>query len=120
MAHPGYPVALAGTAGVLIWADLSTSDVANQLALAVLLVGAGVLGFVRPDRAWLSGVVLGGTLPVTHALYLAAGHPLPYQMHPSGWAGPLTLLVLLVPAFLAAYAGAGAASLVRPRPHRAR
>jgi hypothetical protein len=37
-------------------------------------------------------------------------------MHPSGWAGPITLLALLVPAFLAAYAGAGVATLAHRRP----
>jgi hypothetical protein len=112
-----YLVALGVAVAVLDWVDLSTSDIANQLALLVLLVGAGVLGFARPGWAWLAGLALGSALAVTHSLYLAARHPLPYQMHPSGWAGPVTLLVLLLPAFLAAYAGAGAATLAHRRPH---
>jgi len=37
-------------------------------------------------------------------------------MTPSGWAGQATLLILVVPAIIAAYAGAGVA--VWPRRHR--
>lgn len=101
---------------VLDWVDLSTSDVANQATLLVLVVGAGLLGFTRPAWAWLAGLALGSVLAVTHVIYLVARHPLPYPMHPSGWAGPITLLALLVPALLAAYAGAGVATLAHRRP----
>jgi hypothetical protein len=93
--------------------DRSTSDFANQLTLLALLIGAGILGFARPAQAWLAGLTLGVALAVTHALFLATDQPLPYQMHPSGWAGPLTLLVLIIPALLAAYAGAGLATFAR-------
>ena len=98
---------------VLVWVDLSPSEIANQASLLVLLLGAGLLGLVKPRWAWLSALGLGGSLAVAHALYLATGHRLPYPMSPSGWAGPITLLVLLVPAFLAAYGGAGAGFLIR-------
>ncbi|HET9647137.1 MAG TPA: hypothetical protein VFP34_02780 [Microlunatus sp.] len=113
MRHLGYVAGTGLSVAVLDVVDMSTSDVANQLTLLVLLVGAGLLGFAWPARAWLAGLTLGSALAVTHALYLAARQPLPYQMNPSGWAGPITLLVLLIPAFVAAFSGAGLAALGR-------
>jgi len=112
--RPGlYLLGFGGAVAVLVWVDRSPSDIANQASLLVLLLGAGLLGVVKPSWAWLSGLGVGSSLAAAHALYLATGLPLPYVMSPSGWAGPITLMVLLVPAFLAAYAGAGAALLIR-------
>ena len=112
--RPGlYLLGLGGAVAVLVWVDRSPSDIANQASLLVLLLGAGLLGVIKPRWAWLAGLGVGSSLAAAHALYLATGHRLPYAMSPSGWAGPITLLVLLVPAFLAAYAGAGAGLLVR-------
>jgi hypothetical protein len=71
------------------------------------MLGAAVLELAAPRRAWLSALILGGCLAATHAIYLAAGVALPYEMSPTGWAGPATLLILLIPAGLAAYLGAG-------------
>src|SRR4051794_18893946 len=103
----GYWAGLGLSVAVLDIVDMSTSDVANQLTLLVLLVAAGFLGFARAGQAWVAGLTLGSALAVAHALYLAARQPLPSPMHPSGWAGPITLLVLLIPAFVAAFLGAG-------------
>jgi hypothetical protein len=112
--RPGlYLLDLGGAVAVLVWVDRSPSEIANQASLLVLLLGAGLLGLIKPRWAWLSGLGVGSSLAAAHALYLATGHPLPYAMSPSGWAGPITLLVLLVPAFLAAYGGAGAGLLIR-------
>ena len=112
--RPGlYLLGLGGALAALVWVDRSPSDIANQASLLVLLLGAGLLGVIKPRWAWVSGLGLGSSLAAAHALYLATGHGLSYAMAPSGWAGPITLLVLLVPAFLAAYAGAGAGLLIR-------
>ena len=112
--RPGlYLLGFGGAVAVLVWVDQSPSEIANQASVLVLLVGAALLGLIGPHWAWRSGVGLGSSLAAAHALYLATGHRLPYAMSPSGWAGPITLLVLLVPAFLAAYAGAGAGLLIR-------
>ncbi len=114
-----YLLGFGGAIAVLVWVDQSPSEIANQASVLVLLLGAGLLGLLEPHWAWLSGVGLGSSLAAAHALYLLTGHPLPYAMSPSGWAGPITLLVLLVPALIAAYAGAGAGLLIqrktRPR-----
>jgi hypothetical protein len=110
-----YLAGLAVTIGALVLVDLSPSDVANQASLLVLGLGSALLGFAVPARAWLAGLAVGGCLAAAHAVYTAADIPLRYPMSPSGWAGVATLLVLVVPAMTAAYAGAGAAALVRRR-----
>jgi uncharacterized membrane protein YuzA (DUF378 family) len=110
-----YGIGLLVAAEVLIWIDQSPSDVANQASLLILLIGAGLLGIAAPDWAWLSALVLGCSLAAAHAIYLVAGIALPYAMSPAGWAGPATLLILIIPAGIAAYAGAGAAAMVQRR-----
>ena len=110
-----YLLGFGGAAAVLVWVDQSPSEIANQASVLVLLLGAGLLGFIKPHWAWLSGVGLGGSLAAAHALYQSTGHPLPYAMSPSGWAGPITLLALLVPALIAAGAGLLRQRKIRPR-----
>lgn len=83
--RPGlFLLGFGGAVAVLVWVDRSPSEIANQASLLVLLLGAGLLGVIRPQWAWLSGLGLGSSLAATHALYLATGHPLPYAMSPSG------------------------------------
>jgi hypothetical protein len=106
---------VAATVAALVRVDVSPSDVANQASLLVLVLGSGALGFAVPRQAWVAGVAVGSCLAVAHAVYTAAGIRLPYPMSPSGWAGAATLLLLIVPGMIAAYAGAGAGTLVRRR-----
>jgi hypothetical protein len=110
-----YGIGLLVAAAVLVWIDQSPSDVANQSSLLILLIGAGLLGVAAPHWAWLPALVLGCSLAAAHAIYLVAGIALPYAMSPAGWAGPATLLILIIPAGIAAYAGAGATAMVRRR-----
>ncbi len=104
--HGLYTAALACGVSLLVVVDRSPSDVANQASLLVLLLAAGGLGLARPHKAWLAAVVIGCCLAVAHASYQALGVELSYPMSPPGWAGALSLLLLLVPAFGAAYTGA--------------
>ena len=114
--HNGfYAAGLAGAVFALVMVDRSPSDVANQASLLVLILAAGALGLTRPRCAWLAGVVVGSCLGVTHAAYQALGMELPYPMSPSGWAGPVSLLLLLAPAFGAAYAAAAVRLAVQRR-----
>jgi hypothetical protein len=110
-----YGIGLLVAVAVLIWIDQSPSDVANQASLLILLIGAGVLGIAAPHWAWLPALILGCSLTAAHSIYLVAGIALPYAMSPAGWAGPATLLILIIPAGIAAYAGAGATAMVRRR-----
>ena len=110
-----YTFGLFASATMLIFVDYSPSDIANQASLLVLILGATALGIAAPRWAWLTALVLGGSLAAMHAIYLAARVPLPYQMSPAGWAGAATLLILIMPAGIAAYLGAGAVVLVQRR-----
>lgn len=110
-----YTFGLFAGAAMLIFVDYSPSDIANQASLLVLILGAAALGIAAPRWAWLAALVLGGTLAAMHAICLAAQVPLPYQMAPAGWAGAATLLILIIPAGIAAYLGAGAVVLVQRR-----
>lgn len=108
-----YSIGLGGAVALLVWVDRSSSDVANQSALLVLLISAGGLGFTTPRRAWLTALVIGGSLAAGHGVYQALDLPLPYPSSPAGWAGPATLLLLIAPACLAAFLGSAAAKLLR-------
>jgi hypothetical protein len=113
MRSVGYALGLLAAATMLISVDYSASDIANQVSLLVLLLGAAALGLAAPRWAWLSALALGGCLATAHAIYLAAGVSLPYPMSPPGWLGAATLLILIIPAGIAAYVGAGAGVLLR-------
>jgi hypothetical protein len=104
-----YLLGLVAACLLLIWVDHSPSDIANQTSLLILGLAAASLGFAAPRWAWLSALVLGGSLAIVHAIYLAIGLTLPYPMSPTGWAGPASLLILIIPAGLVAYFGAGVA-----------
>jgi hypothetical protein len=102
-----YLAGLAAAAAAVVRLDWSTSEVANQLTLLALVVCAFALGTAAPRRAWVAGLALGGCVAAAHAAYQGLHVALPYPTSPRGWAGPATLLLLLLPGFVAAYAGAG-------------
>jgi hypothetical protein len=106
-----YALGLLSAAAMLVSVDYSPSE--NQASMLVLVLGAAALVLAAPRWAWLAALLLGATLAAAHATYLAASFALPYDMSPSGWAGPASLLILIIPAGIAAYLGAGAAVLVR-------
>jgi hypothetical protein len=109
-----YVVALILAVGVLVTVDRwGSSDDAGQVSLAVLLLFGAVLGFAAPRWAWLAGLVVGAAIAVANMVYLTWGPARAHPIEPGGLAGAATLLVLIVPAMLAAYLGAGAAWLLR-------
>ena len=110
-----YALGLVVATTMLIFVDYSRSDIANQASLLVLILGAAALGLAAPRWAWLAALVLGGSLAAVHAIYIAAALSLPYQMSPTGWTGAASLSILIIPASIAAYLGAGLAVLVRQR-----
>jgi hypothetical protein len=110
-----YAAGLVCAVSALVIVDRSPSDVANQASLLVLLLSAGGLGLSKPRRAWFAGLVIGSCLAAAHAAYLAWDLELPYPMSPSGWAGALSLLLLLVPALVTAYAGAAIGRVIQRR-----
>ena len=110
-----YTFGLFAGAAMLIFVDYSPSAIANQVSLLVLILGAATRGIAAPRWACLAALVLGGSLAAMHAIYLAAQVRLPYQMSPAGWAGAATLLILIIPAGIAACLGAAAVLVQRRR-----
>jgi hypothetical protein len=92
--------------------DRSPSDDAAQLTLAVMLVGSAALGAWAARRAWLVGIVTGSVVAASHLVSLLLDLPEPGIAVPPGSLGTLSLLVLVIPASIAAYAGAAARRLV--------
>lgn len=88
-------------------ANESSSDIANQVTLALIIGGAGLVGFVWTRKPWLAGVLVGATVAVEHVIALALGVENPDIHLPAGWWSTTSLLVLLLPALIAAYSGAG-------------
>lgn len=93
----------------------SASDLVNQLAMACIVGGAGLVGFVWMRRVWLAGLLTGCTVAVEHVVALALGVEIPDVHLPPGWWGSASLLILLVPALIGAYAGAGLRRLAAGR-----
>jgi len=75
-----------------------------------------LLGFAAPRWAWLAGLVVGAAIGLANVVYVTWGPAPVHPIQPGGLAGAATLLVLIVPAMIAAYLGAGAAWLWRRSP----
>ncbi len=91
---------LALTFGALLgYIDVNSSEV--QLPMFCLLLFSFTLGVFQPKAAWRWGVLMGMSLPIAYfiafALNLRAVDAPRY---------PITLVVLVIPALVAAYAGA--------------
>ncbi len=106
MTRVTYGAALVAVVALVLWTDRSPSDVANQATLAVLLLGAGLLGYAAPRRAWVAGVVVGASIAMAHAIGPLVGPPLHGPSASAGLVGVVSLLLLVVPGVMAAQAGA--------------
>jgi hypothetical protein len=91
--------------GLIAWLDRSPSDDSGQFTLGAILLSAVMLGALAPRRAWLVAIVIGSVPAVVHIVSLALGLPEPGVHLPKGWANTTSLLVLIVPALIAAYSG---------------
>lgn len=111
-----YAAALAAcAAGLTVLNARADADMGGQYAMAFLLASAGALGAAAPSRAWIPGIVLGVTLAAGGLIALALGAPPAPDMHPPGVAGEASLLALIAPAMVAAYAGAWVRALTLAR-----
>ena len=114
MRRSEYGLALLAALAALVVVDrIGKSDDSSQVSMLVLVACAGTLGFAFPRRAWLSALALGSVLAVAAMIYVVLGRAPAHHDSPGGLAGAATLLVLLVPAAVAAAAGAGIRRLTR-------
>lgn len=92
---------LAAAFGTLIgWIDLKSAEV--QPVVLLILISTAILGFVQPQRAWLSALMIGGSILAAHLIGPLVGVNPPYVVEPNG----LATLMALIPAFIGAYIGA--------------
>ena len=106
---------LVTAAAIAAVADMneSGSDVASQSTLACLVVGAAVAGALA-RRPWVPGVLLGVTVAAEHVVAMALRLQEPLMHLPPGWLGTTSLLLLVLPAVFAAYAGSVCGRLLWP------
>ncbi|GAA1971433.1 hypothetical protein GCM10009776_37940 [Microbacterium deminutum] len=97
--------ALLAVVALVGYANESGSDVANQFTLGFLLIGCGMLGYLWGRQWWIPGLVVGVTVAVQHVVVVAFGIPEPGIQLPPGWLGSASLLILLIPALIAAGVG---------------
>lgn len=98
---------VAACAGVALLDRAGSSDDAGMVTLAAIVVLGFALGAAAPRWAWVAGACLGVAIFASDAAALALSAPHGPIPNPGGLRGAATLLVLLVPAGLAAFAGAG-------------
>jgi hypothetical protein len=109
-----YGSGLAAAAVALAVVDqVGTSDDSSQVSLLLLLVAAAGFGFAAPRRAWVAGIVLGSAVAVSEISVAAWSLDRARGTAAGGVPAAATLLVLIAPAFVSAYLGAGAAWLRR-------
>src|SRR5260370_41556400 len=85
--------------GLLAYIDLNSKEV--QLPMACLLLFSFTLGVCEAKAAWRWGVLIGLSLPISYFVAFALNYPAVDAPR-----YPIMLVVLVVPALIAAYAGA--------------
>ncbi len=99
-------VACAALAALVAVADLRVEPVAP--VLVALITAAAIGGFLRPDGIVAAGLIVGLAVPVVRLTATVLGLALPYPTDPAGLPGALFLVVLVVPALIAAVIGGSA------------
>ena len=98
-------------AGVVVLNSFS-SDVSSQETLAWIVVGSAALGLLWRRLFWLPSLLVGSAVACEHIVSMALRIPEPNLHLPAGWFSTTSLLLLVIPALAAAYAGAKARHLL--------
>lgn len=92
------------------WVDFHNDE--PQAPMLVIVIGSFILGALRPQKAWRWGAIIGLCMPAAHLI----GPRLGMHRIDAGTAatssGSLSLAVLVIPAILCAYLGAGFRKLI--------
>ncbi len=73
-----------------------------QAALIVIMLFAGLLGFIQPSKAWRWAIIVGLGVPTVYLIATALGYHSRSVPEPGWYAS----LIALIPAFISAYGGA--------------
>jgi hypothetical protein len=94
-------LAIAAILGALVgYVDMVEEDV--QLPALIVILAAFLLGLAKPRWAWLGALIVGGCIPVAHAIAAVYAIYPPYE---TTWLP--TIIVPLVVALVAALLGGG-------------
>jgi hypothetical protein len=101
-------VGLALAFGALLgYIDLNSQEV--QLPMFCLLLFSFTLGVAQPKAAWRWGLLMGLSLPLDYFVAFALNYRAVDDPR-----YPITLVILVIPALIAAYGGAFASRLSQP------
>jgi hypothetical protein len=109
-----YALLLAGGVAALLFFEWHTDEV--TVVLALLLLVAAALGFLRPGAAPATGIVIGLAIPLAHLASSFTGRFTPaYQSTPPSGGDALVMAALILPALAAAFLGAWLRRQVMPQ-----
>jgi hypothetical protein len=115
----GYAIALLAAAGVVGGFEWRTDE--DLVTLAVLVAASFALGFFRPRRFWISGIIVGLVVPALGLLTLVTGVRPVYetasQAAAHGANYVLSLILLALPALLLAWLGSLVGARARAAPN---
>jgi len=72
-----------------------------QAAVIVIVAFAGLLGFIRPRKAWRWALIVGLGVPIVYLIATALGYHAKSVAEPGWYAS----LIALIPAFISTYCG---------------
>jgi cyanate permease len=87
--------------GAFIAGAMDFNNNEPQAAVIVIVVFAGLLGFIQPRKAWRWAIIVGLGIPVVYLIATALGYHSKGAPEPGWYAS----LIALIPAFISAYCG---------------
>jgi hypothetical protein len=103
-------IAAIGAGLFAAWVDFHNDE--PQAPMLVIVIGSFLLGVIRPQKAWLWGLIIGLCMPAAHLIGPRLGmHPIDAGTAATS-SGALSLAVLIIPAIICAYLGAGFRKLI--------
>ena len=91
------------------YVDTHTKTDDNLPMVLILLTVAFLFGVVQPKHAWQWALIIGLGVPLAHLIGRVFGYRPPYPVEPN----VLVTFIALIPAFIGAYLGVLARTLVR-------
>jgi cyanate permease len=87
--------------GALLAGAVDFNNDEPQAAVIVIVVFAGLLGFIQPKKAWRWALIVGLGVPIVYLMATALGYQSKGVPEPGWYAS----LIALIPAFISSYGG---------------
>ncbi len=88
-------------AGAFLAGAVDFNNDEPQAAVIVIMIFAGLLGFIQPRQAWRWALIVGLGVPNVYLIATALG----YHAKSAGEPGWYASLIALIPAFISTYCG---------------